>query len=475
MSTIHISTPEYDLTLENSELIPATEKELRAIVEKAIKNVQRDVSKATIKDVEAALERELRVFESSLAALKQDAEQYVLSLRPKDGRDGQDYVMSNDDYRFVIESVLDELPDPTDGEDGYTPVKYIDYFTEKDIEEVALSVESQLMPVITEETKAETLRDKLEGLEGDERLDASAIKNLPKMRMPTMRNTNRLRDLVDVNPVGEAGSVVTLQADGTFNMQPAASPISDTDDVAEGTTNLYYTDERVDDRVSDLLQPGTNIDSITYDDAAGTITVNASNQTTPVEIPTDTRANIVALTPDVGTRYYATDTKQLYVYTADGWRFTQIPLSLEEVVGSVTPGDVTDTPTNYQEREISDVGIYWSSLGNCHIEEADVRFSKAGGLSRLPTSSGEYIPRFYDGNSWGNILINFNATQDANFIAEFTAVGKSEAVELHTGNSNTVGSNGRPIIQAYEVDPGGSPASRIFSGNFYDGTGWTSW
>jgi len=45
-----------------------------------------------------------------------------------------------------------------------------------------------------------------------------------------------------------------------------------TDNIVEGTTNLYYTDERVDDRVSNLLVAGSNI-SLTYDDVANTLTI----------------------------------------------------------------------------------------------------------------------------------------------------------------------------------------------------------
>jgi len=49
----------------------------------------------------------------------------------------------------------------------------------------------------------------------------------------------------------------------------------DTDDLAEGATNLYFTDERVDDRVSGLLVAGTNI-TLTYDDGANTLTIDSS-------------------------------------------------------------------------------------------------------------------------------------------------------------------------------------------------------
>jgi ribulose bisphosphate carboxylase small subunit len=57
-----------------------------------------------------------------------------------------------------------------------------------------------------------------------------------------------------------------------------------TDDVTEGSTNLYFTAERVDDQVNTLLTAGSNV-TLTYDDAAGTLTVAAteddlSNNTT---------------------------------------------------------------------------------------------------------------------------------------------------------------------------------------------------
>ena len=50
-----------------------------------------------------------------------------------------------------------------------------------------------------------------------------------------------------------------------------------TTDLTEGT-NLYFTDERVDDRVAALLVAGTNI-TLSYNDAAGTLTVNSSGKT----------------------------------------------------------------------------------------------------------------------------------------------------------------------------------------------------
>ena len=50
----------------------------------------------------------------------------------------------------------------------------------------------------------------------------------------------------------------------------------DTDDIDEGTANLFQTDERVDDRVSNLITAGTNI-TVNYDDVGNNLTINSSN------------------------------------------------------------------------------------------------------------------------------------------------------------------------------------------------------
>ena len=75
---------------------------------------------------------------------------------------------------------------------------------------------------------------------------------------------SRLRTLIG----GDGVSITENANDLTIDV------VATTDDITEGS-NLYYTDERVDDRVSTLLQAGTNI-SITYDDDLGTLTIDAA-------------------------------------------------------------------------------------------------------------------------------------------------------------------------------------------------------
>ncbi len=54
---------------------------------------------------------------------------------------------------------------------------------------------------------------------------------------------------------------------------------STTDDLAEGGSNLYFTDERVDDRVNSLLTGGNGV-TLSYDDANNTLSIAASDLTT---------------------------------------------------------------------------------------------------------------------------------------------------------------------------------------------------
>jgi len=76
-----------------------------------------------------------------------------------------------------------------------------------------------------------------------------------------------------------------------------------TDDITEGTTKLFHTSERVDDRVNDLLQAGTNI-TLTYVDANGTLTIDATDTNTEYTAGTGVNIdqnNVISIGQDVAT------------------------------------------------------------------------------------------------------------------------------------------------------------------------------
>ena len=74
--------------------------------------------------------------------------------------------------------------------------------------------------------------------------------------------------------------------DGTsWNVTTTASNINNTDDLTEGSSNLYFTSERVDDRVNGLLTAGSNI-TLAYDDVANTLTIASTGGLTDLSAST---------------------------------------------------------------------------------------------------------------------------------------------------------------------------------------------
>ena len=89
--------------------------------------------------------------------------------------------------------------------------------------------------------------------------------------------------------------------DGTAWQQAGTT---NTNDLTEGSNNLFYTNERVDDRVAALVVGGNNI-TATYDDAAGTLTIDGQPGYTDTDVGTylstngyDTATNIIATITD---------------------------------------------------------------------------------------------------------------------------------------------------------------------------------
>ena len=78
----------------------------------------------------------------------------------------------------------------------------------------------------------------------------------------------------------QSGITVTYQdADGTIDFEVADQfPSHSTTDLAEGT-NLYYTQERVQDEIDNTIIAGTGLDK-TYDDNAGTVTLDIDSTVT---------------------------------------------------------------------------------------------------------------------------------------------------------------------------------------------------
>ena len=66
--------------------------------------------------------------------------------------------------------------------------------------------------------------------------------------------------------------------------------------MSEGTSNKYFTDERVDDRVSSLVVAGTGISS-TYDDTNNSLTITNTSPDQTVALNTGTGINVTGTYP----------------------------------------------------------------------------------------------------------------------------------------------------------------------------------
>ena len=81
---------------------------------------------------------------------------------------------------------------------------------------------------------------------------------------------------LDTDDIGEGSSnlyFTNARVDSRFDTRLATKT---TDNLTEGSSNKYFTAERVDDQVNTLLTAGANI-SLTYDDTAGTLTIANTN------------------------------------------------------------------------------------------------------------------------------------------------------------------------------------------------------
>lgn len=120
-----------------------------------------------------------------------------------------------------------------------------------------------------------TYNDAANTMVGNVSLSGFTSDDLPEGTTNLYFTDERVDDRVSSLMIGGTG--ISLVYDDTANTLTASIDFTEftTDDVVEGTTNLYLTNERVDDRVNDLIQNGTGI-TWNYNDGAGQLTPTVS-------------------------------------------------------------------------------------------------------------------------------------------------------------------------------------------------------
>ena len=100
------------------------------------------------------------------------------------------------------------------------------------------------------------------------RTDSSNLQYNPSTNTLTVTNFKSVTDFEIQGNLNVTGALTFFQS------QVGSIANHDTDALTEGSTNLYFTNERVDDRVNNLINAGTGI-SATYDDAGNMLTLSA--------------------------------------------------------------------------------------------------------------------------------------------------------------------------------------------------------
>jgi len=137
--------------------------------------------------------------------------------------------------------------------------------------------------------------------------------------------------------------------------------VLDSDDIAEGSTNLYYTAERAQDDVAGMLQDSNTID-VTYNDATPSVVFDVKTQ---MSVTSD--ASGVKLVNDeaspTATKYYGTDGSGVKGYHA-------IP-----AVGS--PGDIQETSFSMSNNVASPADVTGLAFANATVRSFEAQVSIA--------------------------------------------------------------------------------------------------
>jgi len=260
-----------------------------------------------------------------------------------------------------------------------------------------------------------------------------------------------LSDLADIDDSARADTYVLTweNATSTWIAAPTASTYGTSDfntdfatktttDLAEGAS-LYYTDERVDDRVSNLIVAGTNI-TTTYDDTAGTFTINASS-VGGYDLSSNTTTDLAE-----GTNLYYTDARaDARITTALGGNVT--------IGGNLTVSGTTTT-VNSNTVNIGDAIITLNS------DETGTPSQNAGIEIERGTEANVFIRYNESTNVWE--FTNDGSAYTA-FGSSSTFTGNTDGVNEGTSNLYYTDARVRAAVSATTGSAGYNSSTGAFS------------
>ena len=244
----------------------------------------------------------------------------------------------------------------------------------------------------------------------------------------------------------------------------------DTDDVAEGSSNLYYTDERVDDRINALIIAGTGVTKV-YDDAANTYTLSV----TQVDINSD---NVTEGSTNLFTTAARTRTHFTY-----GTGITHSNGTLSVTQADIDTDNVTEGSTNLfttaartRTHFTYGTGIELSGGGELSVTQADIDTDNVTeGSTNLFTTAARTRGHISVGGDLaynsGTGVISFTERTDAevNTLAD-ARIAAADTDDLSEGSTNLYFTNARADARVTAGITGKLDASAVstFGGTLID-------
>ena len=231
----------------------------------------------------------------------------------------------------------------------------------------------------------------------------------------------------------------------------------DTDDLAEGS-NLYYTDERVDDRVNNLFTAGTGITKV-YDDAANSYTLSVTQSDINTDNVTEGSSNL--FTTAARTRTHFTYGTGIKLTTADlAIDFTEFD------TGSITEGSnlyYTNARADARVNLQTGANLDLSSKSTTNLSEGtNLYFTNARADARIAAATTSDLTE-------GSNLYYTDARADARIAAADTG-DLSEGSNLYhtTARARAAISAGGDL--SYNASTGVMSVTlpTVFSGNYND-------
>jgi hypothetical protein len=372
------------------------------------------------------------------------------------------------------------------GDDGYTPIKNVDYFDGKDGKD-GRNGKNGVTKTIKEvvETKVPLLENDFEiiaegltnGIKLERKMTTKAIRDFREQTIEIARQVSPKFDGVkkiiagtniSIDPEVGTGDV-TINAEGVTTHNDLDGRDAEATHPAE---SIQYGDgniaEILDNRVisvdgttgavdlSDSYEPkNSNIQSHITDlnnpHAVSASQIGAVTST----LLTDTKANILANTP-TGTDpviAFATDTLKFYLYDGTNWRVADIRLG----ASGTDMGYVTDSPRQgYHHEYITDKKLYNVVLQgfNGTAENGAIRINVA--------ESPDTLEIYMRDEDWFTLIYDLTTEY-----GDFRHVPISEEIQIWKGDGVTMGLNGNPIVSEYQVDMGCNPTPRIIYGGAF--------